>query len=118
MLPAKMLEDPVTRTLWRQRLAYLLVDEYQDTSQAQYRLLSRLASETGSFTAVGDDDQSIYGWRCARPENLTRLKEDWPNLEIVKLEQDYLSTGYILTAGNAVIGCNSRKFEQNLWNDF
>ncbi|HLR87137.1 MAG TPA: UvrD-helicase domain-containing protein [Wenzhouxiangella sp.] len=117
-LPAQMLEDPVTRTLWRQRLAYLLVDEYQDTSQAQYRLLSRLASEMGAFTAVGDDDQSIYGWRGARPENLTRLKEDWPNLEIVKLEQNYRSTGYILSAANAVIGCNPRQFEKNLWSDF
>src|SRR5690625_7224790 len=114
MLPAKMLEDPVTRTLWRQRLAYLLVDEYQDTSQAQYRLLSRLASETGAFTAVGDDDQSIYGWRGARPENLTRLKEDWPNLEIVKLEQNYRSTGYILSAATAVIGCTPPPLEKTL----
>ncbi|HSH26714.1 MAG TPA: UvrD-helicase domain-containing protein [Wenzhouxiangella sp.] len=116
-LPAKMLEDPVLRTRWRHRLKYLLIDEYQDTSEAQYRLLGRLAADTGAFTAVGDDDQSIYGWRGARPENLVSLKSDWPELTVIKLEQNYRSTGYILTAANAVIACNPHEFEKKLWSE-
>lgn len=116
-IPAGMLEDPVIRTRWRHKLKYLLIDEYQDTSGAQYRLLGRLAADTGAFTAVGDDDQSIYGWRGARPENLASLKTDWPNLAVVKLEQNYRSTGYILTAANAVIRCNPHQFEKNLWSE-
>jgi ATP-dependent DNA helicase Rep len=116
-LPAKMLADPVLRTRWRRRLQYLLVDEYQDTSEAQYRLLGKLAADTGAFTAVGDDDQSIYGWRGARPENLASLKQDWPNLTVVKLEQNYRSTGYILAAANAVIASNRHDFEKKLWSE-
>jgi len=116
-LPAKMLEDPVIRTRWRHKLKYLLVDEYQDTSEAQYRLLGRLAADSGAFTAVGDDDQSIYGWRGARPENLINLKSDWPRLTVVKLEQNYRSTGYILTAANAVISCNPHEFDKKLWSE-
>jgi ATP-dependent DNA helicase Rep len=116
-IPAKMLEDPVLRTRWRHKLKYLLVDEYQDTSEAQYRLLGKLAADTGAFTAVGDDDQSIYGWRGARPENLSSLKSDWPNLEVVKLEQNYRSTGWTLTAANSVIACNPHEFEKKLWSE-
>ena len=102
-LPAKMLEHPEARTRWRARLRYILVDEVQDTSAAQYRLLKRLAGDSGAFTAVGDDDQSIYGWRGARPENLDQLGVDYPRLKVVKLEQNYRSTGKILNAANAVI---------------
>ncbi|MFP4335918.1 MAG: ATP-dependent helicase [Wenzhouxiangella sp.] len=116
-LPARLLEDPVIRTRWRRRLAYLLVDEYQDTSAAQYRLLTRLVGEVGAFTAVGDDDQSIYGWRGARPENLSLLAADFPNLAVVKLEQNYRSTGKILTAANAVIAGNPHELEKRLWSE-
>ena len=114
-IPARLLEDPEIRTRWRRRLKYLLVDEYQDTSEAQYRLLSQMTAETGAFTAVGDDDQSIYGWRGARPENLASLNTDWPNLTVIKLEQNYRSSGRILAAANAVIACNPHEFEKKLW---
>ena len=116
-LPAKLLADPVIRTRWRRRLAYLLVDEYQDTSAAQYRLLQQLVGEVGAFTAVGDDDQSIYGWRGARPENLSLLAADFPNLRVVKLEQNYRSTGKILQSANAVIAGNPHDLEKKLWSE-
>ncbi len=116
-LPARMLTDPVIRTRWRRRLAYLLVDEYQDTSAAQYRLLRELIGDVGAMTAVGDDDQSIYGWRGARPENINGLKIDYPNLAVIKLEQNYRSTGMILGAANAVIACNPHQYEKALWSD-
>ncbi|MCC5866536.1 MAG: UvrD-helicase domain-containing protein [Wenzhouxiangella sp.] len=116
-LPAQMLKDPVIRTRWRRRLAYLLVDEYQDTSAAQYRLLRELIGDVGAMTAVGDDDQSIYGWRGARPENINGLKVDYPGLTVIKLEQNYRSTGMILTAANAVIACNPHEYEKALWSD-
>ena len=114
-LPVQLLEDPVIRTRWRRRLQYVLVDEYQDTSAAQYRLLRHLVGDLGAMTAVGDDDQSIYGWRGARPENLSELQRDYPNLEVVKLEQNYRSSGKILEAANAVIACNPHEFEKKLW---
>jgi ATP-dependent DNA helicase Rep len=116
-LPARMLADPVLRTRWRRRLAYLLVDEYQDTSASQYRLLRELVGDAGQLTAVGDDDQSIYGWRGARPENLAGLQADYPELRVVKLEQNYRSSGKILAAANAVIACNPHEFEKSLWSD-
>ena len=116
-LPAKLLADPVIRTRWRRRLAYLLVDEYQDTSAAQYRLLQQLVGDVGAFTAVGDDDQSIYGWRGARPENLSLLAADYPSLAVVKLEQNYRSTGKILQAANAVIAGNPHELEKRLWSE-
>ncbi|HMA99331.1 MAG TPA: UvrD-helicase domain-containing protein [Wenzhouxiangella sp.] len=116
-LPAKLLGDPVIRTRWRRRLAYVLVDEYQDTSAAQYRLLTQLVGEIGAFTAVGDDDQSIYGWRGARPENLSLLAADFANLRVVKLEQNYRSTGKILQAANAVIAGNPHELEKKLWSE-
>jgi ATP-dependent DNA helicase Rep len=116
-LPAKLLADPVIRTRWRRRLGYVLVDEYQDTSAAQYRLLTQLVGELGAFTAVGDDDQSIYGWRGARPENLSLLAADFDNLRVVKLEQNYRSTGKILQAANAVIAGNPHELEKKLWSE-
>ncbi|GAB4172958.1 MAG: UvrD-helicase domain-containing protein [Wenzhouxiangellaceae bacterium] len=114
-LPARMLEDAGLRRRWRARLRYFLIDEYQDTSTAQYELLRQLAGPGGPFTAVGDDDQSIYGWRGARPENIERLGEDYPGLRVIKLEQNYRSTGTILEAANAVIACNPHKHEKRLW---
>ena len=116
-LPARMLEQPELRTRWRARLRYFLVDEVQDTSSAQYRLLQRLAGDSGHFTAVGDDDQSIYGWRGARPENLDQLGVDYPRLKVIKLEQNYRSTGKILKAANAVIAVNPHTHEKRLWSE-
>ena len=116
-LPARMLEQPELRTRWRAKLRYFLVDEYQDTSAAQYRLLRKLAGDSGNFTAVGDDDQSIYGWRGARPENLDQLGVDYPRLKVIKLEQNYRSVGKILKAANAVIAVNPHTHEKRLWSE-
>ena len=102
---------------WQDRIRYLLVDEYQDTNSSQYELVKRLASIRGKLTAVGDDDQSIYAWRGARPENLARLKQDFPTLEVIKLEQNYRSLGVILKAANQLIGNNPHVFEKRLWSD-
>ncbi len=112
--PAQLLaEDAGARARWREQLRYLLVDEYQDTNDGQYRLARALAGE--AFTAVGDDDQSVYSWRGARPENLRRLVQDYPDLAVIKLEQNYRSTGRILKAANAVIDNNPHLFPKRLW---
>ncbi|MDQ2927135.1 MAG: UvrD-helicase domain-containing protein [Pseudomonadota bacterium] len=117
-LPAKLLaRDAEVREAWRERLRYVLVDEYQDTNGIQYELMKLLAGEAGLFTAVGDDDQSIYGWRGATLENLKRLPADYPQLRVIALEQNYRSTGSILAAANAVIGHNPKLYEKKLWSD-
>jgi ATP-dependent DNA helicase Rep len=100
---------------WRERIRYLLVDEYQDTNRAQYRLLKALAGPRGAFTAVGDDDQSIYSWRGAEPENLRELSRDYEKLRVIKLEQNYRCSARILRAANAVIAQNAHLFEKKLW---
>ncbi len=102
---------------WQNRTRYLLVDEYQDTNLSQYKLVKQLVGVRGALTVVGDDDQSIYAWRGARPENLVQLKEDYPNLKVVALEQNYRSTGRILRAANAVIANNPHVFEKKLWSE-
>ena len=102
---------------WQNRIRYLLVDEYQDTNNAQYELVKQLVGVRQALTVVGDDDQSIYAWRGARPENLVRLKEDFRNLKIIKLEQNYRSTGRILKAANHLIQNNPHVFEKKLWSD-
>ena len=102
---------------WRSRIWHLLVDEYQDTNRGQYRLLQLLTQGRNSFTAVGDDDQSIYAWRGADSENLRLLKDDYPNLKVVKLEQNYRSTARILTAANTLIANNPKLFEKKLWSE-
>ena len=99
------------------QLRYVLVDEYQDTNAIQYGLLQLLAGERGLFTAVGDDDQSIYGWRGATIDNLKRLPADYPRLKVIALEQNYRSTGAILRAANCVIGHNPKLYEKKLWSD-
>jgi ATP-dependent DNA helicase Rep len=81
---------------WQKRIRYLLVDEYQDTNNSQYRLIQLLMGDRGALTVVGDDDQSIYAWRGARPENMSQLQEDFPSLKVIKLEQNYRSTQRIL----------------------
>jgi ATP-dependent DNA helicase Rep len=115
-LPLMVLEnDADARNGWRERLRYLLVDEYQDTNNAQYRLVKMLAGERGLFTAVGDDDQSIYSWRGANPENLSELSRDYPKLKVVKLEQNYRCARRVLRAANALIANNAHLFEKKLW---
>ena len=113
VLPMRLLSDDAeVRAHWRERLRYLLVDEYQDTNGVQYELMKQIAGERGLFTAVGDDDQSIYGWRGATVENLKRLPADYPALKVIPLEQNYRSTGSILAAANAVIGHYAKLFEK------
>jgi ATP-dependent DNA helicase Rep len=115
-LPLAVLdEDEDARLAWRERLRYLLVDEYQDTNSAQYRLVKVLAGERGAFTAVGDDDQSIYAWRGANPENLSELSRDYPTLKVVRLEQNYRCARRILRAANALIANNAHLYEKKLW---
>jgi len=118
VLPAKLLaRDAEVRDAWRDRLRYVLVDEYQDTNGVQYELMKLIAGEAGMFTAVGDDDQSIYGWRGATLDNLKRLPADYPALKVIPLEQNYRSTGSILRAANAVIGHNPKLYEKKLWSE-
>jgi len=113
--PVLMLEnDRALAERWQGRLRYVLVDEYQDTNAAQYRFLKALAGPRGAFTVVGDDDQSIYAWRGARPENLRDLADDYPTLAVVKLERNYRSTDTILTAANALIAHNPHLYEKKL----
>jgi ATP-dependent DNA helicase Rep len=117
-LPHKLLQrDAEVRAKWQDTLRYLLVDEYQDTNAIQYEMLKLLAGERAMFTAVGDDDQSIYGWRGATIDNLRRLPQEYPQLKVIPLEQNYRSTGHILRAANAVIGNNPKLFEKKLWSD-
>ena len=103
------------RLRWQQEIRYLLVDEYQDTNETQYQMLRLLAGKAGKLTAVGDDDQSIYGWRGAQPENLQQLADDYPGLHVVKLEQNYRSCGRVLKAANALIAHNPHAIEKRLW---
>ncbi len=114
---------PEARDHWRHRFDHVLVDEMQDTNAVQYELLKALVDHAddrkrGHFTAVGDDDQSIYGWRGATLDNLKRLREDWPTLKVVALEQNYRSTGSILRAANHVIAANPKLFDKKLWSAF
>lgn len=117
-LPLKLLRDHAqVREKWQQLLGHVLVDEYQDTNATQYELLKLLLGERGRFTAVGDDDQSIYGWRGATLDNLRRLPQDYPNLKVIKLEQNYRSTGAILRAANNVIQPNPKLFPKTLFSE-
>jgi ATP-dependent DNA helicase Rep len=102
---------------WRSKLRYLLIDEYQDTNACQYQLLKLLTGVSGAFTAVGDDDQAIYGWRGADVGNLRALQEDFGRLHVVKLEQNYRSSVRILRAANTLIANNSKLFDKKLWSD-
>ncbi len=123
-LPLKLLGGHAeARAKWQDALRYLLVDEYQDTNAVQYELLKLLAGHPDErrremFTVVGDDDQSIYGWRGATIDNLKRLPQEFPRLEVVALEQNYRSTGAILRAANRVIAANPKLFEKRLWSEF
>lgn len=117
-LPLQLLRHhQEVREKWQARLGHVLVDEYQDTNATQYELLKLLVGERGHFTAVGDDDQSIYGWRGATLDNLKKLPVDFPNLNIIKLEQNYRSTSAILRAANNVIGPNPKLFPKTLYSE-
>ncbi len=117
-LPLRLFqEQPEVLEAWRGRLRYLLVDEYQDTNTCQYQLVKTLAGGRGALTAVGDDDQSIYAWRGAQPENLRLLAEDFPDLKIIKLEQNYRSSRRILQAANRLIANNPHVFPKTLWSE-
>ncbi len=117
-LPLKLLQDhPQVRDKWQALLGHVLVDEYQDTNATQYEVLKLLVGERGRFTAVGDDDQSIYGWRGATLDNLKKLPIDFPQLKVIKLEQNYRSTSAILRAANNVIGPNPKLFPKTLFSE-
>ena len=122
-LPLQLLtSNAQARAKWQDQLRYVLVDEYQDTNAVQYELLKALVDhpddrKAGMFTAVGDDDQSIYGWRGATIDNLKRLPIEYPRLKVIALEQNYRSTGSILRAANNVIAGNPKIFEKKLWSE-
>ena len=117
-LPLKLLRDyPEVRERWQAKLGHVLVDEYQDTNATQYEVLKLLVGEKARFTAVGDDDQSIYGWRGATLDNLKKLPVDFPTLKVIKLEQNYRSTSAILRAANNVIGPNPKLFPKTLFSE-
>ncbi|BBP44893.1 ATP-dependent DNA helicase Rep [Thiosulfatimonas sediminis] len=117
-LPVRLFkEQPRILDKWQNRVRYLLVDEYQDTNAAQYELVKQLVGVQARFTVVGDDDQSIYAWRGAQPENLAMLKQDFPALELIKLEQNYRSSNRILQSANHLIANNPHVFEKSLWSD-
>ncbi|MDR2129453.1 MAG: UvrD-helicase domain-containing protein, partial [Burkholderiaceae bacterium] len=117
-LPLRLLhnQSDIARK-WQQKIAYFLVDEYQDTNAAQYALMKALVGAPGHFTAVGDDDQSIYGWRGATLDNLRSLPQDFPGIRVIKLEQNYRSTSAILQAANNVIGPNPKLFPKRLYSE-
>ncbi len=117
-LPVELFQDNESAlNKWQGKLQYLLVDEYQDTNACQYKLVKMLTGVRGQFTAVGDDDQAIYGWRGADVENLRQLTTDFSKLKVIKLEQNYRSTVRILRAANAVIANNPKLFEKKLWSE-
>jgi ATP-dependent DNA helicase Rep len=121
-LPLKLLRDHEdVRTKWQAKMGHVLVDEYQDTNATQYEVLKLLVGgnppDGARFTAVGDDDQSIYGWRGATLDNLKKLPIEFPALKVITLEQNYRSTSAILRAANNVIGPNPKLYPKNLWSD-
>ena len=118
MIPTLLLSSNATsRERWQQRFRYLLVDEYQDTNTSQYQLVKLLVGERARFTVVGDDDQSIYSWRGARPQNLVLLSKDYPGLRLIKLEQNYRSAQRILKAANILIANNPHDIEKKLFSE-
>lgn len=118
MIPTLLLSaKPEVRERWQNRFRYLLVDEYQDTNTSQYQLVKLLVGERARFTVVGDDDQSIYSWRGAKPQNLVLLSKDFPGLRLIKLEQNYRSAGRILKSANILIANNPHVFDKKLFSE-
>lgn len=110
-------QNEVLRSYYQKRFQYVLVDEFQDTNSVQYKWLMCLKSENNAFMAVGDDDQSIYGWRGAKVENIEHYLADLSPVKVVRLEQNYRSTQMILDAANAVIANNSKRMGKMLWSE-
>lgn len=118
-LPVHLLQqNSESLDYWQNKIRHLLIDEYQDSNTSQYWLVKLLVGIRASFTVVGDDDQSIYAWRGARPENLMQLQQDYPHLKVIKLEQNYRSTQRILHAANHLIANNTHLFPKALWSEF
>lgn len=118
LMPVLLLRNhEEARQRWQSRIRYLLVDEYQDTNTSQYELVKLIVGERGRLTVVGDDDQSIYSWRGAKPQNLVLLGEDYPSLRLIKLEQNYRSTSRILRAANILIANNPHVYEKSLFSE-
>lgn len=118
LLPTLLLKtNQAVRDEWQNRIRYLLVDEYQDTNTSQYELVKLLVGERARFTVVGDDDQSIYSWRGAQPQNLVRLQRDFTCLNVIKLEQNYRSKGRILKCANILIANNPHVFDKQLFSE-
>ncbi len=118
LIPVELFQtNPEVLGRWQRKIRYLLVDEYQDTNSSQYLLVRLLVGNRGALTVVGDDDQSIYAWRGARPENMGLLKQDYPNLRVIKLEQNYRSTSRILRVANHLIANNPHEFDKALWSE-
>ena len=116
MVPTLLLKNnSEVRERWQNRFHYLLIDEYQDTNTSQYELVKVLTGSRGRFTVVGDDDQSIYSWRGARPQNLVLLKTDFPSLRLIKLEQNYRSSSRILRCANILIANNPHVYDKTLF---
>lgn len=110
-------EHPPVLEVYRRRFRYVLVDEYQDTNRTQYELLRLLTAESRNICVVGDDDQSIYGWRGADIRNILEFENDYPDAAVIKLEQNYRSTGNILDAANQVIAHNEGRKDKTLWTE-
>jgi len=118
LIPTLLLKNfPEVRARWQKKIQYLLVDEYQDTNASQYELVKLIAGEKGLLTVVGDDDQSIYSWRGAKPQNLVLLGEDFPQLKLIKLEQNYRSSGRILKCANILIANNPHVYDKALFSE-
>lgn len=118
MLPVLLLQqNPESLLRWQHKIRHLLIDEYQDSNTSQYVLVKLLTGVRAQFTVVGDDDQSIYAWRGARPENLAQLQTDYPQLNVIKLEQNYRSTSRILHVANTLIANNTHLFDKQLWSE-
>ncbi len=116
LLPVTLFQQhPEVLERWQNRINYLLVDEYQDTNAGQYLLVKMLVGPRNGLTVVGDDDQSIYSWRGAKPENMVQLEKDYPTLKVIKLEQNYRSNNTILNAANTLIANNPHLYEKQLW---
>lgn len=108
-------KNKIIKHRWQEKITYLLVDEYQDTSNSQYELIKMLTNKRSNFTLVGDDDQSIYSWRGATTQNIFLLKKDFPTLKIIKMEQNYRSYGRILKVANKLISYNPNYFQKKLF---
>ena len=118
LIPTLLLKNfPEVRNRWQNKIRYMLVDEYQDTNASQYEMVKLIAGEKGLLTVVGDDDQSIYSWRGAKPQNLVLLGEDYPSLKLIKLEQNYRSSGRILKCANVLIANNPHVYDKALFSE-